>query len=365
MKIKDVILYLESLAPLPLQESYDNAGLIIGDFNSPVSGVTLCLDSTEEVVDEAIHKKANLIIAHHPIIFKGLKSITGKNYVERVILKAIKNDIAIYAIHTNLDNIQLGVNYKIMEKLNVDSTKILKPISGNLLKLCTYVPVKNADKLRNALFEAGAGNIGNYSEASFNFLGKGTFKGNSESSPTIGTKNERTEIEEYKIEVILNDYQSEKILKALHNSHPYEEVAYDLVRLENKNQTIGAGMIGNLDTPINTLDFLKIVKSIFNCKVIKHTKLITNRIQRVAVCGGSGSFLLKDAIKQKADIFITSDFKYHDFFDADNHIIIVDIGHFESEQFTMELLLENLSKKFSNFATYLTEVNTNPVHYYI
>lgn len=365
MKIKDIISHLESLAPLPLQEAYDNAGLIVGNYNSAVSGVILCLDSTEEVVDEAIHKKANLIIAHHPIIFKGLKSITGKNYVERVILKAIKHDIAIYAIHTNLDNIQLGVNYEIMKKLNIGKAEILKSINGNLLKLYTFVPINDAEKVKNALFEAGAGNIGNYSEASFNILGKGTFRGNDESSPAIGAKNERTEVEECKIEVIFNDYQSKKILKALYNSHPYEEVAYDLVRLENKNQTIGAGMIGNLNAPINTLDFLKMVKSTFHCKVIKHTKLTTSKIQRVAVCGGSGSFLLKDAINQKADIFITSDFKYHDFFDADNQIIIVDIGHFESEQFTMELLLEKLSKKFSNFATYLTEVNTNPVHYYI
>jgi dinuclear metal center YbgI/SA1388 family protein len=365
MHIKDIIEFLESTAPSFLQEKYDNSGLICGSENEKVSGIILCLDSIEAVVDEAIENNCNLIIAHHPIIFSGLKRLTGKNYVERTIIKAIRNNIAIYAIHTNLDNVREGVNAKILNMLGAKQHSILKPREQELCKLFTFVPVKHTEDVKNALFKAGAGNIGNYSEASFSSTGTGTFKGNEMSNPTIGNKNKRESVEEHKLEVIFPVYKKNEVLKALFEAHPYEEVAYDLVKLENKNQDTGSGMTGILEHPVSTSEFLKKLKDTFHCKVVKHTQITTDKISKVAVCGGSGSFLLKDAIAAKADIFVTADFKYHEYFDAENQIIIADIGHFESEQFTMHLLLEKLNKKFPNFAVFLTRVNTNPVHYYI
>lgn len=365
MKLKEIINYLEKLANPQLQENYDNCGLITGSYLMEISSAIVCLDATERVIDEAIKKGANLVIAHHPIVFKGLKSFTGKNYVERTILKAIKNDIAIYAIHTNLDNVLEGVNNIILNKLGATGLKILSPKNNTLLKLQTFVPINSAEKVRNALFSAGAGNIGNYSEASFNTSGIGTFKGNEFSNPKIGTQNVREDVEEVKIETIFPFYLQSKILESLFEAHPYEEVAYDIIKLENTNQETGAGMIGVLENPMPVKDFLNLVKQQFHCKAIKHTALVRENISTIAVCGGSGSFLLKDAIKHNADIFITADFKYHDFFDADNQIIITDIGHYESEQYTMQLLLEKMNKIFPNFAIFLTEVNTNPVQYYL
>ena len=364
MILKDIIHFLEALAPKNYQESYDNSGLICGDKNTLITKAIVCLDTIEEVVDEAISKKANLIIAHHPIVFKGLKSFTGKNYVERVIIKAIKNDIAIYAIHTNLDNVLDGVNAKICEKLGIKHPKILSPKSNTLNKLVFYTPSLDVKEVKDALFAVGAGNIGNYSEASFDSKGTGTFKGNEHSKPTIGKKNIRENAEEVKSEMIFPKYLKNKIIATLIEKHPYEEVAYNIISLENNNQDIGSGMIGFLEEEINTTELFEKIKKEFNCKCIRHTKITKKKITKIAVCGGSGSFLLQDAIQQKADIFITGDFKYHEFFDAENNIIIADIGHFESEQFTNELLLEKMTKKFPTFATLLTEVNTNPVEYY-
>jgi dinuclear metal center YbgI/SA1388 family protein len=364
MLIKDVINYLETLAPKALQENYDNSGLICGSAENSVSGIIVCLDAIEAVVDEAIQKNCNLIVAHHPILFSALKSLTGKNYVERTLIKAIQNNIAIYAIHTNLDNVSTGVNAMILSKLGAENLQILRPKENTLCKLYTFVPEANVEEVKNALFNAGAGHIGNYSEASFSSSGFGTFKGNDTSNPTIGTKGHREEIKELKVEVIFPLYIKNQLIAALKSNHPYEEVAYDIVKLENENQDTGSGMVGELSEAIPTLDFLHLLKEKFAVSCIKHTKITTNEIKKIAVCGGSGSFLLKDAIAANADIFISSDFKYHEYFDAENKIIIADIGHYESEQFTMHLLLEKLNKKFHNFAVFLTEVKTNPVHYY-
>ncbi len=364
MILKEIIAFLEALAPASLQENYDNAGLICGNKNMAITKAIICLDSIEEVVDEAISKNANLIISHHPIVFKGLKTFTGKNYVERVIIKALKNDIAIYAIHTNLDNVMQGVNSKICELLNIKSPKILAPKSNCLSKLIYFTPKNDTEIIKNELFKIGAGNIGNYSEASFEMLGKGSFKGNENSNPKIGQHNKREIVEEIRTELLVPKYLIAKVVHKLLEIHPYEEVAYDVYSLENKNQDIGAGMIGFLEEEMPTEKFMHKLKNIFKCKCIKHTKFTSKNIQKVALCGGSGSFLLPNAIQQKADIFITGDFKYHEFFDADERIIIADIGHYESEQFTNELLYSKLTKKFPTFAFLLTEINTNPIEYY-
>lgn len=364
MRIKDITNYLESLAPLSTQESYDNSGLICGDQSTEVTNALISLDCTEEIIQEAIDRGCNLVISHHPIVFSGLKTFTGKNYVERTVIKAIKNDIAIYAIHTNLDNYEFGVNKKIGDLLNIKSPQILAPKSNSVSKLITLVPTTHKDSVLEALFNAGAGQIGNYSECSFSTEGQGSFKANENANQFIGESNTRHLEAETKIEVLIPNHKISVVLNAMLKSHPYEEVAYDIIQLQNNSNNEGSGMIGELENPMDTVDFLKLLKSTFKCGIIKHTELITPKVKTIAWCGGSGSFLLKNAKQQQADIFITGDFKYHEFFDAENQTIIADIGHFESEQFTIELISDLLSKKFIKFAPCLTAINTNPVKYY-
>ncbi|TAF82937.1 MAG: Nif3-like dinuclear metal center hexameric protein [Sphingobacteriales bacterium] len=363
MKILDITTFLAQYAPPAYQETYDNAGLITGNAQAQVSQALVCLDCTEAVINEAVKYNCNLIIAHHPIVFKGLKTFTGKTYVERVIIKAIQNNIAIYAIHTNLDNVLNGVNGKIAQKLSLINCKILAPKVGILNKLITYSPLAYANKIRQALFAAGAGNMGNYSETSFNSEGTGTFKGNDNSQAFVGKKNTQHHEAEIKIEVIFEAHLATPILKALRQYHPYEKVAYDIIALNNAHQQVGSGLIGELSEEIEEHEFLQHLKNTMQVSVIRHTQLLGKKIKTVALCGGSGSFLLGNAVGAGADIFISADFKYHEFFDADNKILIADIGHYESEQFTQELLIEIITKKFPTFAIRLTENNTNPIKY--
>jgi dinuclear metal center YbgI/SA1388 family protein len=363
IKIKDVTRYLESWAPLSYQESYDNAGLLSGDMNADVKGIVVTLDCTEDVVREAVQQKCNLIIAHHPIVFKGLKKLTGSNYVERTIIEAIKNDIAIYAIHTNLDNIQNGVNQKICEKIGLNNTKILLPTVDTLSKLVTFIPKEQAEKVTHALYEAGAGQIGKYRNCSFQLDGQGTFMPTEGANPHIGETNKQEYVGETRVEVIFPAHLKKTLLQTLRDVHPYEEVAFYISPLLNDNQEVGSGMIGELKQPMEPLDFLRSLKDRMELKMIRHTSLLTKTIQKIAVCGGAGGFLLPKAIQQGADIFITADFKYHEFFDADRKIIIADIGHYESEVFTKELLMDVLMKKFHSFAINFSKTNTNPISY--
>jgi dinuclear metal center YbgI/SA1388 family protein len=363
MKLKEITSCLEAYAPLAYQENYDNAGLICGDETMEVSAALICLDSTEAVIDEAIAGGFNLVIAHHPIVFSGIKKLNGKNYIERVLLKAIKNNIAIYAAHTNLDNVYTGVNAKICEKLGLINCRLLAPQKNVLKRLVTFVPKENAEELRMALFNAGGGMVGNYNECSFNTTGIGTFKALEGADPYIGTVGKRFEGEEIKVELVYPHYMESKLVKALLKAHPYEEVAYDLIALSNSSTEIGAGMVGELPAEMDEMEFLQAVKSKMQAGTIRYTALRGKKVKKIAVCGGSGSFLLHSAIAHQADVFITSDFKYHQFFDAEGRIIIADIGHYESEQFTMELFYEILKKKFSTFALQLTKINTNPIKY--
>lgn len=365
MQLIDLTKYLESIAPLAYQESYDNSGLIVGNPSMEIKKAIVSLDCLEEVVDEAIKEGANLIISHHPIVFSGLKRFNGSNYIEKVVMKAIKHDIALYAIHTNLDNVRHGVNAKIAERLGLQNTEILAPKTGLLCKLQTYVPNDRAGEVRDALFSAGAGNIGNYSECSFNVEGYGTFKGNDLSNGYSGEKNILNTEPETKVEVIFPSRITSKILKALFSSHPYEEIPYEILEMQNANQEVGSGMIGELREELKENDFLELLKKELNTKVVRHTSLVGKKIKKVAVCGGSGSFLLRNAISSGADAFVTADYKYHQFFDAEGKILITDVGHYESEQFTMDLILEKIQKKFPTFAICLTKCNTNPVFYSI
>ena len=364
MTIHDITSFLEKIAPPSLQENYDNAGLITGKADWQCTGIITTLDATEAVIQEAIDKKCNLVVAHHPIVFSGLKKITGRNYVEQTIITAIKNDIAIYAIHTNLDNVLSGVNGKIADKLGLINWQILQPKTTTLKKMFTFVPVNYAEKVRSAIFAAGGGQISNYSECSFNTPGSGTFKAGKGTNPFAGNIGERHTEEEMKIEVIFPAWLEKPVLYAMLAVHPYEEVAYDIVALENSNPTIGSGLVGELAAPMEEKTFLQNIKENFNLSVIKHTALTGKPVKKVALCGGAGSFLIGAAIASGAGFYISADIKYHEFFDANGMLVIADIGHYESEQFTIDLLFDILREKFPTFAVLKTGVRTNPVQYF-
>ncbi|NOZ45219.1 MAG: Nif3-like dinuclear metal center hexameric protein [Chlorobi bacterium] len=363
MILKKITSYLEKIADLHYQESYDNSGLIVGNPEQEIKSALICIDVTEAVIEEALQNNINLIISHHPVLFGSLKKITGKNYVERILIKAIKNDIAVYALHTNLDNVFNGVNGEICKRLALSNCRILKPVNELLYKLVTFIPVKSLDKVSKALFSSGAGNIGNYDSCSFNTEGFGTFRANEAANPFVGEKGKLHKENEVRFETIFPKHLTANIIQALVQSHPYEEVAYDIYPLMNTYNKIGAGMIGELEHEISEADFLRKIKNIFNSGVIRHTELLNRKITKVAFCGGSGSFLLQEAMRKNADIFITADFKYHQFFDAEGKILIADIGHYESEQFTKYLIYNLLIKKFPKFALHLSKINTNPIKY--
>lgn len=364
MLIAELISFLEALAHPSLQESYDNAGLITGHPSWECKGVLCTLDVTEAVIEEARVRNCNLIVAHHPIIFRGLKRINGHNYVERTIIAAIKNDIAIYAIHTNLDNVLHGVSGKMASLLGLTQTTVLGPKENTLRKLFTFAPKDKAEQVRAALFAAGAGHIGNYSECSFNADGTGTFKAGEGTNPYVGSQGVRHREPETKIEVIFPAFLEGKIVDALLKNHPYEEVAFDIVALTNHHQATGSGLVGELPEILEEKVFLQKLKDVFRLPVIRHTPLTGKPVKRVALCGGAGSFLIPNALRARADVYITADMKYHEFFDADGRMIIADIGHYESEQFTTALLQEVLEQKFPTFAVLKTTVNTNPVQYF-
>ena len=363
MKIKEIVSALERFAPLPLQDGFDNAGLQIGLTDAEATGALLCLDVTEAVLDEAIASGCNLVISHHPLIFKGYKSITGKDYVERCILKAIKNDIVIYSAHTNLDNAPGGVNYKIAEKIGLKDVRILEPKENCLIKLVTFVPTAQAEEVRNALFTAGCGYIGDYDSCSYNTEGEGTFRAQEGSKPFCGNIGELHHEAEVRIETILPEYKKREVIRTLLLTHPYEEPAYDLYPLYNSWAQVGAGIIGELEEAESELEFLKRIKKTFEVGCLKHNKLTGRLIQKVALCGGAGAFLIPQAIGSGADVFITGEIKYHDYFGRETDILLAEIGHYESEQYTKEIFYSIIRDLFPNFALQFSKVNTNPIKY--
>ncbi len=363
MIIQDICTILEDFAPLALQESYDNAGLQVGKRTANINGILLCIDITEAVVDEAIQHNCNLIISHHPLIFKGLKRLTGDDYVQRCVIKAIQNDIAIYSSHTNMDSVAGGVNGRIAQKIGLTGCRVLAPVTEQLLKLVTFVPLAQADRLREALFAASAGQIGNYDSCSYNNEGFGTFRAGEGCNPFVGKIDELHREPEIRIEVVVPAYLKSRVQQALIASHPYEEPAFDWIPLANEWSQTGMGMVGRLPEPEDETEFLQRIKTLFHVGAIRHTALRGKAIKTVAVCGGSGASLLNSAIRAKADIFVSADFKYHDFFGAENRIVVADIGHYESEQFTKEIFFEQIQKKLPTFAVRFAECNTNPVNY--
>ncbi len=364
MKLKDLCSYLDTIVPLSFQESYDNSGLQVGLPEREISSALITLDVTEEVIDEAISEKCDVIVSHHPLIFNGIKRISGKTFTERILYKAVKNDIAIYSAHTNLDIFNNSVSRKMAEKLNLKDVRVLSPLKNRLLKLVTYVPESHVDKVQSALFEAGAGVIGNYDRCGFSSTGTGSFRGNEKTKPFLGEKGTVSFEKEIRFETILYSHLKEKVIKALLEVHPYEEVAYDIYSLENDNIEIGLGCTGYLSEEISELDFLNHLSKVFDAKGIRFTKLTGKPVRKISLCAGSGISLLNNVISSGADVYITADIKYHNFFEADNRILLVDIGHFESEKFSTEILKDLIIKKFPKFAVRFSESNTNPINYF-
>lgn len=363
MKIHSIINYLETLAPLSLQEDYDNSGLLIGDQNRDIKKALIALDITEDILAEAIANNCELIISHHPLIFKAIKKLTGKTLVERIVIKAIQNNIAIYAIHTNLDNVHTGVNAMLGEKLGLIDLKILSPISSGMKKLVTFCPLDNAEKVRKAIFAAGAGHIGKYDCCSYNVSGEGSFRALEGANPFVGKPGKIHFEKEIRIETILPSYLVNQVVAAMVAAHPYEEAAYDIYPLENQNANTGAGMLGMLKKEMTAKNFLLKVKKVLGSPAIRHNSLIDRPVKKIAICGGSGSFLISEAYRAGADIYLTGDLKYHDFFEYINEMTLADAGHFETEQFTKELLYSILNKKFPTFALQISKINSNPISF--
>lgn len=363
MKLKELIQHLESIAPKALQESYDNSGLLVGNPEDEVKKALIALDATEVIIDEAIKNKCDLIITHHPIIFKGIKSLTGKNYVERVLLKAIKNNIALYCAHTNLDNVSQGVNGMLCKVLGLNPIGVLIPKEELLFKLVTFVPKDHLFKVQQAIFEAGAGHIGKYDSCSFSTEGNGTFKAGEGAKPFVGKLNQFHTEPEYRLETVFPSFLKSKVLTALKSSHPYEEVAFDLYALENTHSQIGSGLLAETKKPMSEEAFLKRIKSVLGLKQVKFSPKTGKTIQKVALCGGSGAFLIEDAKRCNADVYVTGDLKYHDYFEADGNILLVDAGHYETEQFTCQLFFDLIREKFPKFAVQISVTGTNPINY--
>lgn len=363
MKLFEITDTIEAFAPVPSQESYDNSGLIIGNKDELITGALITLDITEAVIDEAISLGYNLIISHHPLVFKAIKKITGSNNTERCIIKAIKHGIALYAAHTNLDNSYQGVNAILAEKIGLINTEILQPIKGSLVKFVVFVPKSHHELVQKAIFRSGGGVIGDYDCCSFNLEGSGTFRALDGSDPFVGEIGNLHTEPEIRIETIMPKWLENKVVKSVIEAHPYEEVAWDSYPLNNEYSRLGAGMFGILPAPADEIDFLTELKNILNIPYLKHSPFVNRKVMKVGLCGGSGNFLIEDAISKRCDVFITGELKYHDYFSAENRIMLIEAGHYETEQFSKELLYRKLKEKFTTFALQISGIISNPVNY--
>ena len=365
MLVKDILNCITEIAPLQWQESYDNAGLQVGDLNAEAHKALICLDINDEIVDEAITKNCDVIVSHHPLIFKGLKHLTPQSYIERAVMKAIKHDIAMISMHTNLDNSYLGVSRMLAERLGLKKLHILQPMQDFLRKLVVFVPFSAVEKVRQAMFEAGAGCIGNYDSCSFNTQGQGSFRAGETAHPSVGEVGKLHFEDEVRIETVVPKHALNQVIAAMLKVHPYEEVAYDVFPMEIEYAHAGVGMVGEFENPMEEADFLSLVANQIDSTCLRHSALIGRKIKKVALCGGSGSPFMGDALRNHVDAYLTADIKYHDFFVPEGRFLLVDGGHFETEQFTKELLCELIRKKFPTFAAVIAETNTNAVHYFV
>jgi dinuclear metal center YbgI/SA1388 family protein len=363
MKLKEICSYLDSAIPLSFQEGYDNSGLQLGLPEMEVNSALLTLDITEKVLDEAGYKGCNIIISHHPLIFSGLKRISGRSFTERILLKAVKQDIAIYSAHTNLDALNNGVSRKMAEKIGLKNVRVLSPLKNKLLKLVTFVPDNYLDKVKETVFGAGAGVTGGYDNCGFYAQGTGSFRGNETTNPFVGEKGKVHSEKETRFETVFYSHMKEKVIKALVEAHPYEEPVYDIYLLENENIETGIGCTGELNEPMNEMEFLKLISEVFTVRCLKYSVPTGKKVKKAALCGGAGGLFINDAISAGADAYVTSDIRYHSYFETENQILLADIGHYESEIFSTEILHDLILKKFPNFAVRFSEVNTNPINY--
>ncbi|MFN7279524.1 MAG: Nif3-like dinuclear metal center hexameric protein [bacterium] len=364
MTIGEIINMLETVAPPSLQESWDNSGLLTGRSTTDCSGVLLALDVTDAVLSEAVSRGCNLVVAHHPMIFRGLKRIDEDEPTGRLTAFAIRHDLAVYAMHTNLDNIIGGVNGVLADRFGLTDRRVLQPMNGQLMKLVCMIPEGHLEAVSRAVFEAGAGRIGDYEDCGFTTSGIGTFTPMSGANPFIGAEGRPETVREHRFEVILPAWRQRPVLAAMRSAHPYEEVAFDLVKLENEWSGVGSGIIGRLPAPMTEAAFLEHVKAVTGLPVLRHSRLTGRPIQTLALCGGAGAFLIRRAVGVRADAYLTGDLKYHDFFEPDGRLLLADIGHYESEHSAVDLLYNILTKKNHTFAVLKSETDTNPVNYH-
>ncbi|MDR3129421.1 MAG: Nif3-like dinuclear metal center hexameric protein [Tannerellaceae bacterium] len=363
VSIREVLDVLEEFAPLALQESFDNTGIQVGEIGQEVKGVLLCVDVTEDVMDEALVKGCNLVIAHHPLLFKPVKSLRGTTYVERCVMKACKYDMVIYAAHTNLDNLRKGINGWLGKRIGLDNVHILSPKREGLVKVVTFVPSGHVQKVQDALFATGAGCVGNYDRCSFRHEGLGSFRAQEGAHPFLGKVGKEHVEREERIETVVPVHLQEKILQAVYAAHPYEEPVTDLYPLNNAWEEVGSGIWGDLSAEEDEREFLLRVKELFKIRCIKHSTLRGKPVRRVAVCGGSGAFLIKEAIACGADVLLTGEARYNDYHDVQNRLLLAVTGHYESEACTKDIFRTLLSEKFPTFALHLSEADVNPVKY--
>ena len=376
--VADLTAALETLAPPALQMAYDNSGLLVGEPDTEITGVLITLDCLEATVEEAIDTGCNVIVAHHPIVFGGLKRLTGRTYVERVVMRALRAGVALYAIHTNLDSVLAqGVSGRLAAKLGLRGVTTLQPTAGALQKLAVYVPADPAglvDRVAAAMWAAGAGQIGHYDEASFRTAGTGTFRPLAGAEPAIGSApavdgtgaaGDREAVSEHKLEVVVPRVLAKAVLRAARAAHPYEEMAYDLYDVAGAHPDYGMGAVGDLHTDMAYDAWLDYLCARLELTGLKVTADTGRPIRRVAVCGGSGASLLGAARASGAQAFVTADFKYHEFFDAEGELVVCDVGHYESERHTTQLLYEYISTRFGTFAARMTQLDTNPARLYV
>lgn len=356
--------WLEELIPPAFQEHYDNSGLQVGDPDASVNSVLLTVDVSAEVIAEAGEHGCNLIISHHPLIFTPLKRIAGGSETERCVASAVRGGIAIYSAHTSFDNVSWGVSHILAEMIGLTKIRVLAPLKGKLSKLITFVPVSHAGRVREALFAAGAGHIGNYDRCSFSVTGDGTFRAGEGADPYAGQVGEDHSEPEIRIEAVMPSHLAPACVRALLAAHPYEEAAYDIIALENEYHGAGAGAIGTLPGPLTVTMLLEKLKALTGIPVIRYSGDAARTVTTIAVCGGSGSDLISAAARAGADAFVTGDIKYHAFTQAPDDMIVADIGHYESEKFSLELLHDLINKKFPKFALRFSGIKTNPINYY-
>ena len=356
--------WLEELIPPAFQEQYDNSGLQVGDPDASINSVLLTVDVTSEVIAEAREHGCNLIISHHPLIFTPLKRIAGGSETELCVASAVRGGIAIYSAHTSFDNVSWGVSHILAEKIGLTKIRVLAPLKGKLSKLIAFVPVSHAARVREALFAAGAGHIGNYDRCSFNVPGDGTYRAGEGADPYAGQVGEDHSEPEIRIEAVMPSHLSSSCVRALLAAHPYEDVAYDIIALENEYHGAGAGAIGTLPATLTGIMLLERLKEVTGIPVIRYSGDTARTVKTIAVCGGSGSDLISVAARAGADAFVTGDIKYHAFAQAPHDMIVADIGHYESEKFSLELLHNLIKKKFPKFALRFSGIKTNPVNYH-